>query len=77
MDEFVRKFDDDYKAVQMLSMTDRVKQFRFDMPARRSVKNELFVNYISGYTTDGLINLSQFVKFLDNHLIKTTGDEEE
>ena len=30
MDEFVRKFEDDHKSVQMLDPADRVKHYRFN-----------------------------------------------
>ena len=43
MKTFKKSFIHDHKAVDKLSIEDRMRKFRFDDPEKRSVQNELFV----------------------------------
>ena len=73
MKDFSDKFDKDHKSIEMLTLADRVKNYNFN---KRSVQDEIFAQYVTKYSTDGLMTLAQFVHFLDHHMIKKPGSDE-
>ena len=54
MEEFSKKFDEDHKSIEMLTLVDRVKTYSFN---KRSVQDEIFAQYVIKYSTDGLMTL--------------------
>ena len=73
MNDFSGKFEKDHRSIQMLTLAERVKQHNFN---RRSVQNELFAKYVPKYSTRGVIDFEQFVRFLEDHMIKQPGSDQ-
>ena len=67
MKDFSDKFDKDHKSIEMLTLADRVKNYNFN---KRSVQDEIFAQYVTKYSTEGIMTFEQFVSFLDSHMIK-------
>ena len=73
MKEFSAKFDQDHKSIQMLPLADRVKHYKFN---QRSVQDEMLAKYFPSYSTGGVMTFDQFIRFLDDHLIKQPGSDQ-